>query len=101
MLLYPRRFLAEEVHSGPVSFQERTEILMREIQRCTQSKSLHQLSLDLSATYGLANDKWLQHAYHLIYRHQLITDLIHRNLGTHDIEDIAHLTFCSTAKEAA
>lgn len=99
-LIYPRRFLEAEAPAGPLSFQERTEVLIREIQRCTRTKSLYELSMDLAATYGLANDKWLHQAYHLIYRHELTTDLRRRDLSTHDVVEIARLSF-ATAREAA
>lgn len=101
LLMYPRRFLDTETPLGAIPFQERTEILMREIRKCTRTKSLLALSLDLAATYGIANDKWLHQAYYLIYRHQLTTDLHRRDLSTHDVAEMSRLTIGHAAREAA
>ena len=100
-LIYPRRFLDAESPPGPLSFQERTEVLIRAIRRCSTPKSLYTLSTELAANYGLENDKWLHQAYHLIYRHELSADLHCRDLSQHDVAEIARMSFAAAAQEAA
>jgi hypothetical protein len=99
--IYPRRFLNSEPAIGPLSFQERTEILLREIRRHSGSLTLYAMSVELEAKYGLPNEKWLHQAYHLIYRHELTADLHCPDLSTHNVEVIARMTWGSDAQEVA
>lgn len=92
-LLYARRFLHQEPPGRGIGYEERTEILLRHVRDCAKPMSLYQLSLELSAHYGGANHKWLEHAHHLVYRHALLTDLYRKDLNSHCVLDIARRTW--------
>lgn len=98
-LLYPRRFLDGQASGGPLTFAERSEILIQHIRECRERKSLQSLSVELAATYGLSNDKWLHQAYHLIYRHALTADLYRKDLSSHDVMETARMTWGDVADE--